>query len=328
MGPSLPPSPSIHLRRAFTGEGHWAPVFPVKWSLSVVSDSLWPHGLQPARLLHPWDSPGKDTGVGCHFLLQGVFPTQGPHLGLLHCRQTLHHLCHQGIGKPTAPWYSQAASSTIQARPCLASEIKWDSAHSGWYGLRHSAPWVGPILLSSQPSLLKGNRIMCSHTHTHTHTHSPWNPSCPSSAPEIQACAGPWSSHIMQCLPSTDQEVTCGPGHELPAEEVASASSGERRKVNGHQIPRRRPHRWGAQNVTQGLSATSPQKKAKWGTQPGWGPLCSTRAPLGPRSPNKPKGPVLGAPGYSTFGKSPHEPLVGPVFSFTIQTQGRHPLSQ
>lgn len=39
-------------------------------------------------------------------------------------------------------------------------------------------------------------------------------------------------------------------------------------------------------------------------------------APLGPRSPNKPKGHVLG--GYSTFGKSPHEPLVGPVFSFTI----------
>ena len=34
-------------------------------SRSVVSDSLWPHGLQPTRLLHPWDSPGKNTGVGC-----------------------------------------------------------------------------------------------------------------------------------------------------------------------------------------------------------------------------------------------------------------------
>ena len=33
-------------------------------------DSVWPHGLQPSRLLHPWDSPGKNTGVGCHFLLQ------------------------------------------------------------------------------------------------------------------------------------------------------------------------------------------------------------------------------------------------------------------
>ena len=36
---------------------------------SVVSDSVRPHGLQPTRLLHPWDSPGKNTGVGCHFLL-------------------------------------------------------------------------------------------------------------------------------------------------------------------------------------------------------------------------------------------------------------------
>jgi len=43
---------------------------------------LWPHGLQPTRLLCPWDSPGKNTGVGCHTLLQGIFLTQGsnPHL--------------------------------------------------------------------------------------------------------------------------------------------------------------------------------------------------------------------------------------------------------
>ena len=41
-----------------------------KWSRSVVSDSQRLHGLQPTRLPHPWDSPGKNTGVGCHFLLQ------------------------------------------------------------------------------------------------------------------------------------------------------------------------------------------------------------------------------------------------------------------
>ena len=39
---------------------------------SVTSDSLWPHGLQPARLLCSWDFPGKSTGVGCHFLLQSL----------------------------------------------------------------------------------------------------------------------------------------------------------------------------------------------------------------------------------------------------------------
>ena len=43
-----------------------------KWSRSVVSDSLWPCGLQPTRLLHPWDFPGKSTGVGCHCLLQNI----------------------------------------------------------------------------------------------------------------------------------------------------------------------------------------------------------------------------------------------------------------
>ena len=46
--------------------------------------TLWPHGPQPNRLLCPWDSPGKNTGVGCHALLQGIFPTQGSNPGLLH----------------------------------------------------------------------------------------------------------------------------------------------------------------------------------------------------------------------------------------------------
>ena len=48
----------------------------------VVSDSFQPYGLQPARLLCPWDSPGKNTGVGCHALLQGIFQTQGLNPGL------------------------------------------------------------------------------------------------------------------------------------------------------------------------------------------------------------------------------------------------------
>ena len=47
------------------------------FSCSVVSDSLWTHGLLPARLLCPWDFPGKNTGVGYHALLQGIFLTQG-----------------------------------------------------------------------------------------------------------------------------------------------------------------------------------------------------------------------------------------------------------
>ena len=49
-------------------------------SHSVVSNSMQPHGLQPAMLLCPWDSPGKDTGMGCCALLQGIVTTQGSNL--------------------------------------------------------------------------------------------------------------------------------------------------------------------------------------------------------------------------------------------------------
>ena len=63
----------------FSRQEHWSGLpFPSpmhenekwKWSRSVVSDSSRPHGLQPTRLLHPWDFPSKSTGVGCHCLLR------------------------------------------------------------------------------------------------------------------------------------------------------------------------------------------------------------------------------------------------------------------
>ena len=49
------------------------------------------------RFLNPWDFPGKNTGVGCHFLLQEIFPIQGLNPGLSHYRQTLYRLSHQGL---------------------------------------------------------------------------------------------------------------------------------------------------------------------------------------------------------------------------------------
>ena len=56
---------------------------------SVVSNSLQLHRLWSTRLLCPWNSPGKNSGVGCHSLVQRIFLTQGSNLGLLHCRQIL-----------------------------------------------------------------------------------------------------------------------------------------------------------------------------------------------------------------------------------------------
>ena len=48
------------------------------------------------KLLHPWNFPGKSTGVSCHFLRHGIFPTQGSNPGLPHCRQTFYRQSHQG----------------------------------------------------------------------------------------------------------------------------------------------------------------------------------------------------------------------------------------
>ena len=85
---SPPGFPSL----GFSRQQHWSGLpFPSpvhesekwKWSRSVVSDSSRPHGLQPTRLIHPWDFPGKSTGVGCHCLLQfsNLISLQMVHLG-------------------------------------------------------------------------------------------------------------------------------------------------------------------------------------------------------------------------------------------------------
>ena len=67
-----PPSPGFSRQEYWSGLPFPPPMYERekwKWSHSVVSDSLRPHGLKPTRLLHPWDFPGKSTGVGCHCLL-------------------------------------------------------------------------------------------------------------------------------------------------------------------------------------------------------------------------------------------------------------------
>ena len=86
---------------------------------SVVSTSLWPYGLWPARLLCPWNSPGKNTGVGSHSLLQGIFPTQGSKPSLLHCRQILYCLSHQG-----SPIFFHTVALYPKWEPCQNFLIK------------------------------------------------------------------------------------------------------------------------------------------------------------------------------------------------------------
>ena len=92
---------------------------------SVMFDSLRPHGLQPARFLCPWDSPGKNTGVGCRFLLQGIFPIQGLNLGLLLGRRILYH---------GATWEAGSELTAIWGVGCGREEAGSDPSVRSWGG--------------------------------------------------------------------------------------------------------------------------------------------------------------------------------------------------
>ena len=81
------------------------------------------------RLLCPWDFPGESTGVHCHFLLQGIFPTQGSNPGLLHCKQTHYRLSHQGSVRDNySPTHKVGILGTSLLRPvhtCLEHQDKF-----------------------------------------------------------------------------------------------------------------------------------------------------------------------------------------------------------
>ena len=70
--------------------------FVVVQLLSHVQHFCDPHELQHAKLLCPWDFTGKNTGIGCHFVFQGIFPTQGSNPYLLHWQVDSLLLSHQG----------------------------------------------------------------------------------------------------------------------------------------------------------------------------------------------------------------------------------------
>ena len=104
-------------------------------SRSVMSDSLQPDGLYS-----PWNSPGQNTGVGSHFLLQGIFPTQGSNPHPLHCRWILYQLRYTrlpggsgGCGERSPPSVSEAGSVLYGKDETPASS----AADSGLPPVRH-----------------------------------------------------------------------------------------------------------------------------------------------------------------------------------------------
>ena len=108
--------------------------------------TLPPHGLKPARLHCPWGSPGKNTGVGCRFLFQGIFPTQGSNLHLLLGRWILYH------------WTAWEAHLPYVQIRFPVGEI---SNHTGIPRFPWNPGWVGTEHMGPAPWIVKGSQAGC-----------------------------------------------------------------------------------------------------------------------------------------------------------------------
>ena len=135
-------------------------------SHSVISYSLQSHGLQPTRLLCPWDSPDKNTGVCCHALLQRTFPTQRLNLHLPHCRWIPYRLSHQG--SPQCCQFPSAKQVNFRICEVKSGEsvLGWKSAH----GTEHTLQ-VGFIDLSLRRTEYNSEQsvfVICKHEEQHS----------------------------------------------------------------------------------------------------------------------------------------------------------------
>ena len=140
-------------------------------SCSVVSNSLQPHGLQPSKLICPWNSPSKNTGVGSHS--PRIFPTQGSNPGLLHCRQILFTERH-GWSREATGGAQRSFPSTTGKFPMLPASKEEGFAPESQrlpylYPLQSSTPVTGNVKASSLTHVIISIHI---HTHTDTHTHN------------------------------------------------------------------------------------------------------------------------------------------------------------
>ena len=124
-----------------------------------MSDSLWPDGLQAIRLFCTRDSPGKKTGVGCHFLFQAIFPTQGSNLRLL-C------LLHWQMGSfPLAPpekssrYITYFPSAQFSRSVVTDSATLWTAAHQAFLSITNS--W-SLLKLTSIELVMPSNHLILS----------------------------------------------------------------------------------------------------------------------------------------------------------------------
>ena len=143
------------------------------------------------------DSPGKNTGVGCHALFQGIFPTQGSNPGILHCRWILYHLSHQGspshvytymflynthtyipIGTYVYIWASPVAQ-TVKNPPAMQVTWVWSPGEGNGNPLQNIC-WENPMDRGTWQSTVhrvskNQTRLKWLGTHTHTYIHYIYN---------------------------------------------------------------------------------------------------------------------------------------------------------
>ena len=116
--------------------------------------------LQPHVLYSSWNSPGQNTGVGSHSLLQGIFPTQGLNPGLPLCRQILYQLSHQGSLR-ILEWVAypfSGGSSLRRNKPgvtCIAGRF-----FTNW-AMREAQDSTRPIPLWGKLKILLGHIDLC-----------------------------------------------------------------------------------------------------------------------------------------------------------------------
>ena len=91
-------------------------------SCSVVSDSVTPMDNSLLGSSVHGDSPGKNIGVGCHNLIQGIFPAQRENPGFLHCRRVLYHLSHQGRPHALHSYYT-CLDYTVYGHASVRTEL-------------------------------------------------------------------------------------------------------------------------------------------------------------------------------------------------------------
>ena len=139
-----------------------------KWSLSVMSDSQWPHEWQPTRPLHPRDFPGKSTGVGCHCLLHPICYWRSVHFNHSVVSESLwpHEPQHarSPCPSPTPRAYSNSYSSSQWCHPTISSSDVPFSSHlqsspaSGSFPMSQLFTWGGQsIRVSASASVLPMN---------------------------------------------------------------------------------------------------------------------------------------------------------------------------